>query len=72
MIESFTGILIGAMAISTLMLSIQSLEKSFRKAGRNSLTQSELEIIKSAGLNSKNNILLLNTDIKKLPQKYND
>tara|TARA_E500000331_G_C16811245_1_gene520958 strand:+ start:70 stop:294 length:225 start_codon:yes stop_codon:yes gene_type:complete len=72
MIESFTGILIAAMAISTLMLSIQALEKSFRNAGKNSLTQQELEIIKSAGFNSDNNIMLLNRDINNFPQKYNN
>jgi len=70
MIESFLGILISAMAISAFMLSIQSLDKSYRNAGKHSLTKSELNIIKNAGLNSESNIKLLKTDIESLPQKF--
>ncbi len=58
------------MAISSLMLSIQSMEKSYRKAGKHSLTQNELEIINSAGLNSTTNINLLKGDINNLPQSF--
>ena len=58
------------MAISSLMLSIQSIEKSYRKAGKHSLTQSEIEIINSAGLNSTTNINLLKGDIDNLPQSF--
>ena len=70
MTESFLGVMIAAMAISSLMLSIQSMEKSYRKAGKHSLTQHELEIINSAGLNSATNINLLKGDIDNLPQSF--
>ena len=70
MIESFLGLMIAAISISSLMLSIQSMEKSFRNAGKYSLTQDELEIINSAGLNSENNLNLLKGDIDNLPQSF--
>ena len=56
MMESFLGVMIAAVSISTLMLSIQSIEKSYRNAGKHSLTQQELELINSAGLNTESNI----------------
>ena len=70
MIESFLGILIAAMAVSTLMLSITSMEKSYRNAGKQSLTEQEIEIINSAGLNNETNINLIKADIESLPQKF--
>ena len=68
--ESFLGVLIAAISISSLMLSIQSIEKSYRNAGKQSLTQQELEMINSAGLISESNLNLLNEDIENLPQSY--
>tara|TARA_B100001250_G_C19570648_1_gene687507 strand:- start:253 stop:465 length:213 start_codon:yes stop_codon:yes gene_type:complete len=70
MLESFLGILIAAISISSLMLSIQSMEKSYRNAGKQPLTQKEYEIINSAGLNSESNLNLLNGDLENLPQSY--
>ncbi len=70
MTESFLGILISAMAISTFTLSIQAIEKAYRNAGKHVLTKQEIEIIKSAGLNTENNFILLKTDIEALPQKF--
>ena len=70
MTESFLGILISAMAISTLMLSIQAVEKAYRNAGKYSLTNKEFEIIKSANLNSETNLNLLKNDLDNLPQSY--
>ena len=70
MLESFLGVLIAAISISSLMLSIQSMEKSYRNAGKQSLSQQELEIINSAGLNSVSNINLINIDLDNLPQSY--
>ncbi len=70
MTESFLGILISAIAISTFMLSIQSIGKAYRNAGKHTLTKQELEIINSAGLNTESNFILLKTDIESLPQKY--
>ncbi len=58
------------MAISTLMLSIQSIEKAFRKASKHSLTKQEIEIITSARLNTDTNFILLKTDIENLPKKF--
>ena len=70
MTESFLGVLIAAIAISTLMLSIKSLEKSISHAGKYFLTQQELQLIYSAGLNSEENLNLLKADIDSLPQSY--
>ena len=70
MFESFVGLTIAAVSISTLMLSIQSMEKSYRNAGKYSLTQQDLEIINSAGLNSESNLNLLKGDIENLPQSF--
>ena len=70
MVESFLGIMIASIAISSLMLSIQSIEKSFKNAGKYSLTQNELKIINSAGLKSESNIKLIKEDIDSLPQTY--
>ena len=62
--------MISAISISTLMLSIQSMEKSYRNAGKHSLTQQEYEIINSAGLNKESNFNLLKGDIENLPQSF--
>ena len=70
MLESFLGVLIAAISISSLMLSIQSMEKSYRNAGKQALSQQELEILNSAGLNSESNLNLLNGDVDNLPQSY--
>ena len=70
MIESIVGLMISAMAISSLMLSIQSMEKSYRNAGKHSLTQNEHKIINSAGLNTTTNINLIKNDIDNLPQSF--
>ena len=70
MTESLLGILIAAMAISTFTLSIQSIERAYKNAGKHSLTKEEIEIIKSAGLNTESNFFLLKTEIENLPQKF--
>ena len=70
MIESILGILIAAVSVSSLMLSIQSIEKSISNAGRHSLTQKEYEIINSAGLYSESNLNLIKEDIDSLPQSF--
>tara|TARA_B100000579_G_C22716784_1_gene797290 strand:- start:709 stop:921 length:213 start_codon:yes stop_codon:yes gene_type:complete len=70
MIESFLGILIAAVSTSSLILSIQSIEKSIRNAGKHSLTQIEYEIINSAGLYSESNLNLIKGDIDSLPQSF--
>ena len=70
MIESFLGVVIAAIGISTLMLSIQSMEKSYNNAGKYSLTQQELKVINSAGLGSNSNINLIKEDIDTLPQAF--
>ena len=70
MIESFLGILIAALSVSSLMLSIQSIENSISNAGKHSLTQEEYKIINSAGLYSESNINLIEGDIDSLPQSF--
>ena len=70
MLESFLGVLIAAISISSLTLSIQSMEKSYRNAGKQSLSQQEYQILNSAGLNTNSNLNLLNEDIENLPQSY--
>ena len=70
MIESFLGILIAAVSTSSLMLSIQSIEKSIGNAGKHALTQKEYEIINAAGLYSESNLNLIKEDIDSLPQSF--
>ncbi len=70
MLESFLGILIAAVSVSSLMLSIQSMEKSIRNAGKHSLTEKEYAIINSAGLYSESNLNLIKGDIDSLPQSF--
>ena len=70
MTESFIGLMIAAIATSSLMLSIKYMERSYRNAGKYSLTQQELIIIKNAGLNSQSNINVLKEDINNLPQSF--
>tara|TARA_Y100001933_G_C18505543_1_gene358509 strand:- start:56 stop:268 length:213 start_codon:yes stop_codon:yes gene_type:complete len=70
MLESFLGILIAAISVSSLMLSIQSIESSISNAGKHSLTKEEYEIINSAGLYSESNINLIKGDIDSLPQSF--
>lgn len=70
MLESFLGILIAALSVSSLMLSIQSIENSISNSGKHSLTQEEYEIINSAGLYSESNINLIKGDIDSLPQSF--
>ena len=70
MITSFIGILISSMSISLLVLSIQSIEKSYRRAGKHSLTDYEIDIMNTAGLNTEENINLLKKDIENLPKEY--
>ena len=70
MIESFLGVVIASIGVSTLVLSIQSMEKSYRNAGKYSLTQQELKTINSAGLNSESNLNALKEDIDNLAQAF--
>tara|TARA_B100001250_G_scaffold412735_1_gene444760 strand:- start:1616 stop:1828 length:213 start_codon:yes stop_codon:yes gene_type:complete len=70
MAEALAGLIIAAISISSLILSIESIEKSFRNAGRHSITKNEVEVISSAGINTEQNINTLKNDIKSLPQKY--
>ncbi|AIQ97331.1 hypothetical protein EW15_1239 [Prochlorococcus sp. MIT 0801] len=58
------------MAMTALILSIQSIEKSYRRAGKHSLTKYEIDIINTAGLNTDENINLLKKDIENLPKEY--
>tara|TARA_B100000579_G_scaffold358094_1_gene314333 strand:- start:149 stop:361 length:213 start_codon:yes stop_codon:yes gene_type:complete len=70
MTESFLGVIIASIGISTLMLSIQSIQKSYNNAGKYSITQQELKIINSAGLNSESNLNIIKEDIDNLPQAF--
>ena len=70
MVESFLGVVIASIGVSTLVLSIQSMEKSYSNAGKYSLTQQEFKTINSAGLNSESNLNVLKEDIDNLPQAF--
>ena len=69
MTEALIGLLISAVAMSSFLLSIEAVEKSFRNAGKYSLTNYELDILKSANLNTMDNLNKLNSDIDNFPQK---
>tara|TARA_Y100001968_G_C19425848_1_gene754322 strand:- start:1060 stop:1272 length:213 start_codon:yes stop_codon:yes gene_type:complete len=69
MAEALIGLLISAVALSSFLLSIEAVEKSFRNAAKYSLTNYELDILNSANLNTKENLNKLNADIENFPQK---
>ena len=69
MIEALIGTIIMAISVSSLLFSIEALEKSFTKAGKYPLTNNEKEIINSAGLNNDRNLNILKNDIDNLPQR---
>ena len=68
MVETLIGTMILAISVSSLIFSIEAIEKSFRKSGKYPLTNSEMEIINDAGLNNEQNLNRLRNDIESLPQ----
>ncbi|PYE01076.1 hypothetical protein [Prochlorococcus marinus] len=69
MVEAIIGTMIMVITVSSFLFSIEAIEKSFRKAVKYPLTNSEMEIINGAGLNNAENLSLIKNDIDNLPQK---
>ncbi len=63
------GMIISSMTITAFILSIGALERSMRNAGKYPLTQEEIKLLTSAGLNTESNRNLLSSDLENLPQK---
>ena len=53
MIDSVVGIAIIAAAMSSLMLAVEFSERAFQEAGRYGLSPSERTLMRSSGLDSK-------------------
>tara|TARA_B100000214_G_C23766034_1_gene534467 strand:+ start:336 stop:548 length:213 start_codon:yes stop_codon:yes gene_type:complete len=69
MASAILGGIIAALATTGLVIAVESVERAFRNAGRYPLTNNEIKILQSAGLNSETNIIILNTELKVMPQK---
>ena len=69
MSSALVGMIISAIVTTAFMLSIKAVEKSIRNAGKYPLTNEEIELLNSAGLNTKSNINLIKSDLDNLPQK---
>ncbi len=68
MASSIVGILISTFAFSSLVLSYQYVEQTYRNSIRYPLNKYEKEILQSAGLSNSINIQSLNLDLKSMPQ----
>ena len=69
MFDSILGLIIAVLATSGLVLGVNFVEQSFRNSGRYKITNNELKILQSAGLNNQSNINNLNEDLQSMPQK---
>ena len=65
MVESFFGIVLASIVSVTLLTSIVINNKEVKNAGRNNLSNYEVEIIKKAGY-SDEEVNILNLEIKNI------
>ena len=71
MASSIIGTLIAAMATASLLLAVESLEKTYKNAGTYNLTKKEKNLLSNAGLNStENKNILENQTFLNLPSHY--
>lgn len=66
MIDAVVGAVIMVAATTGLVLAVEVGERAISQAGRYPLTQSELEMLRSAGLENPQNLLLLQADLDSL------
>jgi hypothetical protein len=70
MAASIVGSIIAMMATSALILTIESIEKTYSNAGRYPLKTQEKQILINAQLNTEQNRNKLIEDLNSFPQKY--
>ena len=70
MVASIVGSIIAMMATSALILTIESIEKTYSNAGRYPLKTQEKQILINAQLNTEQNRNKLIEDLNSFPQKY--
>ena len=70
MIGASIGSLIAILATSALVLTVSTIEKLYKNAGKYPLQNEEIQILINAGLNNDQNLNILKTSIDSLPQNY--
>ena len=70
MIGASIGSLIAVLATSALVLTVTTIEKLYRNAGRYPLKTEEIELLINADLNNDQNINIIKTSLESLPQNY--
>ena len=70
MAASIVGSIIAMMATSALILTIESIEKTYSNAGRYPLKTQEKQILIDAQLNTDQNLNKLIEDLNSFPQTY--
>ena len=70
MIASIVGSIIAALATSALVMTIESIEKTYSNAGRYPLKIQEKQLLINAQINTEENLNNLRDDLRLLPQNY--
>ena len=70
MIGATVGSLIAVLATSALVLTVNTIEKLYSNAGRYPLKIEEKQLLINAGLNTEQNINIIESTLNSLPQKY--
>ena len=70
MAAAILGSIIAALATSALVMTIESIEKVYSNAGRYPLKSSEKQLLINAGLNTSENINILESNLQSLPSNY--
>ena len=71
MVESFFGIVLASIVSVTLLTSIVINNKEVKNAGRNNLSNNEVQIIKKAGYTDEE-VNIINIDIKNIQLDWNE
>ena len=70
MVASFVGMIIAALATSSLLLAVESLEKTYNNAGRYPLKDAEKKLLINANLSTDENINTIQTTLQTIPRNY--
>ena len=70
MIGAAIGSLIAVLATSALVLTVNSIEKLYSNVGRYPLKIEEKQLLINAGLNTEQNLNILESTLNSLPQHY--
>ena len=70
MAAAILGSIIAALATSALVMTIESIEKVYSTAGRYPLKSTEKQLLINAGLNTSENINILESNLQSLPSNY--